>query len=102
MNEPTCHLSWFLLTPFSYNSPVRSVILSPQKGPVFSENALLYWIWRVEAMNRRAFLARVFTVAAAASTLALGPIPDFRKPLRACPYCGYKGNSVLGGRSANN
>jgi hypothetical protein len=53
-------------------------------------------------MNRRAFLARVFTVAAAASTLALGPIPDFRKPLRACPYCGYKGNSVLGGRSANN
>ena len=53
-------------------------------------------------MNRRAFMARVFTVAAAASTFALGPIPDFRKPLRACPYCGYKGNSVLGGRSANN
>jgi hypothetical protein len=52
-------------------------------------------------MNRRAFLARVFTVAAAASTFALGPIPDFRKPLRACPYCGYKGNSVLGGRSAD-
>jgi hypothetical protein len=56
----------------------------------------------VEAMNRRAFLARVFTVAAATSTFALGPIPDFRKPLRACPYCGYKGNSVLGGRNAYN
>src|ERR1035438_7143518 len=29
----------------------------------------------VEAMNRRAFLARVFTVAAATSTFALGPSP---------------------------
>ena len=54
-------------------------------------------------MNRRAFMARVFTVTGRRpATFALGPIPDFRKPLRACPYCGYKGNSVLGGRSANN
>jgi hypothetical protein len=51
-------------------------------------------------MNRRAFLARVFTVAVA--TLALGSIPDFSKPLRACPYCGYEGNRVLGGLGLHN
>ena len=46
----------------------------------------------------RRFLAWVFTVAAATSTFALGLIPG---PLRACPYCGYKGNRVVGGRYAH-
>jgi hypothetical protein len=46
----------------------------------------------------RRFLARVFTVAAATFTFALGLIPG---PLRACPYCGYKGNRVFGGRNVH-
>ncbi len=53
-------------------------------------------------MNRRAFLARAFIVAVATSAFTLGSIPDFRKPLRACPYCGYEGNRVRGGRSFYN